>query len=396
MQEIQSRIVEILDETLGGIRVIKAFAAKRTVDDKFAHESQHYAKTYVSMLKTFELASPTSQFLGVTLVSTILMVGGSFILDNEGSKISMDASSFLTYIIFCTQIMNPGKEVSKTFNNIQRGLVSARRLFEISDTQPKIVDRTDASELVSFEQAITFDHVSFAYESDKTVLKDVSFTVEKGKTIALVGASGGGKSTIADLIPRFYEPTSGQVLIDGKPLQSFKTTSLRSLMGIVTQESILFNDTVFNNIAFGIKGATEAQVTEAAKIANAHDFISVMENGYHTAIGDRGSKLSGGQRQRLSIARAVMKSPEILILDEATSALDSESEKLVQDALIKLMQNRTSVVIAHRLSTIKHADEIIVMDKGEVIQRGTHEDLINQEGQYKKLIKLQQNTESVT
>ncbi|MBC6367297.1 ABC transporter ATP-binding protein [Algoriphagus sp. AK58] len=384
-QQSLGRIVNILDETLGGMRVIKAFNAERFVSTKFDQETEYYSQVNVSMAKKNELASPISQFLGVTVVAGILVYGGSLVLSGESD---LSASDFITYIIIFTQVLNPAKEISRAVSSIQRGIASAERIFEVIDTPSQIQSPPKPKPLSGFHESINFKKVSFAYE-DHLVLKNIDFSLKKGKTIALVGPSGGGKSTLADLVPRFYDPTDGQILLDGTDLREFSTHELRSLMGIVTQESILFNDSVFNNIAFGIHGATEAQVIEAAKIANAHGFISQLENGYQTNIGDRGSKLSGGQRQRLSIARAVLKNPPILILDEATSALDSESELLVQEALTKLMSNRTTLVIAHRLSTIQHADEILVIERGKIVQRGTHTELMATEGLYQKLSSIQ-------
>jgi subfamily B ATP-binding cassette protein MsbA len=384
-QQSLGRIVNILDETLGGMRVIKAFNAERFIGEKFDQETEYYAQVNVSMARKNELASPISQFLGVAVVAGILVYGGSLVLSGESD---LSASNFITYIIIFTQVLNPAKEISRAVSNIQRGIASAERIFEVVDTQSQIKAPANPKTISDFKKSIEFNQVSFAYE-DKLVLKEINFKLEKGKTIALVGPSGGGKSTLADLVPRFYDPTSGGILLDGVDLRAFSPSELRSLMGIVTQESILFNDTVFNNIAFGIAHATEAQVIEAAKIANAHDFITHLENGYQTYIGERGSKLSGGQRQRLSIARAVLKNPPILILDEATSALDSESELLVQEALTKLMTNRTTLVIAHRLSTIQHADEILVVENGHIVQRGTHSELMAEIGLYQKLSSIQ-------
>lgn len=384
-QESLGRIVNILDETIGGMRVIKAFGAQSYVTGKFDEETDNYSNVNISMARKNELASPISQFLGVFVVAGILLYGGSLVLGNASD---LSASDFITYIIIFTQVLNPAKEISRAASSIQRGLASAERIFAVVDTPSDIQNRPDAKPVSAFSKSITFQNVSFKYEKE-TVLSEVNFTLEKGKTIALVGPSGGGKSTIADLVPRFYDPSEGRVLLDGTDLRDLDLAQLRGLMGIVTQESILFNDTVFNNIAFGLEGISEEKVMEAAKIANAHEFIVQLENGYHTNIGERGSKLSGGQRQRLSIARAVLKNPPILILDEATSALDSESERLVQDALTKLMTNRTTLVIAHRLSTIQHADEILVIKKGEIVQRGTHSQLIAEEGLYKKLSSIQ-------
>jgi subfamily B ATP-binding cassette protein MsbA len=337
------------------------------------------------MARKNELAAPISQFMGVTVVAGILIYGGSMVLNGESD---LSASDFITYIIIFTQVLNPAKEISRAVSNIQRGIASAERIFEVIDT-PSLIKSPEKPKPVSdFSKRIEFKEVGFAY-AENPVLKNISFSLEKGKTIALVGPSGGGKSTLADLVPRFYDPTQGQILLDGTDLKEFSMTDLRNLMGIVTQESILFNDSVFNNIAFGIEGVTEAQVIEAAKIANAHSFISQLEKGYQTNIGERGSKLSGGQRQRVSIARAVLKNPPILILDEATSALDSESELLVQEALTKLMSHRTTLVIAHRLSTIQHADEILVIERGEIVQRGTHAELMKSGGLYQKLSSIQ-------
>jgi subfamily B ATP-binding cassette protein MsbA len=331
------------------------------------------------------LASPISQFLGVSVVAGILVYGGSLVLNNSSD---LSASDFITYIIIFTQVLNPAKEISRAASSIQRGLASADRIFKVVDTPSEIKNSDNPIIVDTFTDAVEFHHVSFCYEKEK-VLDNISFTLQKGKTIALVGPSGGGKSTIADLVPRFYDPTEGKVTLDGVDLKAIEINSLIKQMGIVTQESILFNDSVFNNIAFGLEGISEEKVIEAAKIANAHEFIVELENGYQTSIGERGSKLSGGQRQRLSIARAVLKNPPILILDEATSALDSQSEKLVQEALTNLMANRTTLVIAHRLSTIQHADEILVIKKGQIVQRGTHQELILEEGLYKKLSTMQ-------
>lgn len=384
-QESLGRIVNILDETIGGMRVIKAFGAQKYIRSKFDQETNFYSDVNVSMARKNELASPTSQFLGVSVVAGILLYGGALVLNKSSD---LGASDFITYIIIFTQVLNPAKEISRAASSIQRGLASADRIFEVVDT-PSAIQNTEHPIVVDrFEEAVQFESVNFSYEKDQ-VLKDIDFTLTKGKTIALVGPSGGGKSTIADLVPRFYDPTVGRITLDGWDIKDIDLFSLRKLMGIVTQESILFNDTVYNNIAFGLEGISEEEVTQAAKIANAHEFIVQLENGYHTNIGERGSKLSGGQRQRLSIARAVLKNPPILILDEATSALDSQSEKLVQDALTNLMTNRTTLVIAHRLSTIQHADEILVIKKGKILQRGTHQQLMEEEGLYRNLSTMQ-------
>lgn len=384
-QQSLGRIVNILDETLGGMRVIKAFNAEWFMGKKFDEETNFYADVNVNMARKNELASPISQFLGVTVVAGILVYGGSLVLSGESE---LSASDFITYIIIFTQVLNPAKEISRAVSSIQRGIASAERIFEVVDTPSEITSPITPRSLTRFEKQIEFKNVGFAYHEEK-VISDVSFVLSRGKTVALVGPSGGGKSTLADLVPRFYDPSTGEVLLDGYSLKEFDLGELRQQMGIVTQESILFNDSVFNNIAFGKADISEEEVIRAAKIANAHQFIISLENGYQTNIGERGSKLSGGQRQRLSIARAVLKNPPILILDEATSALDSESELLVQEALTKLMENRTTLVIAHRLSTIQHADEILVIDQGRIVQRGTHQELMKIEGLYQKLSTIQ-------
>ncbi|GGZ34051.1 ABC transporter ATP-binding protein [Echinicola pacifica] len=385
-QESLGRIVNILDETIGGMRVVRAFGADKYIFGKFDQETDNYSKINVSMAKRNELASPISQFLGVFVVAGILLYGGTLVLNNESD---LSASEFLAYIILFTQVLNPAKEISRAMGAVQRGLASADRIFKVIDTKTTVLEPDNPKALNGFNSAVNFLQVAFAYTDENWVLKDIDFDLEKGKTIALVGPSGGGKSTIADLLPRFYDPTRGSICLDGVDIRDFASKDLRSLIGIVTQESILFNDTVFNNIAFGIDDVSEEKVEEAARIANAHGFISDLEQGYQTNIGERGSKLSGGQRQRLSIARAVLKNPPILILDEATSALDSESERLVQEALTNLMSNRTTLVIAHRLSTIQHADEILVVQHGQIVERGNHEELLAQEGLYKKLSTMQ-------
>ena len=348
-------------------------------------ETQYYGRTNLSMAYKNELASPVSEFLGVSIVALIIYYGGSKIL---GGDEELKAASFMGFLTIFASIIQPAKSFSNGITSLQKGIASARRIFSLIDTKPEIENKPNAIKLKSFERNIEFNNLSFAYDRDK-VLKNINLKIEKGKMYALVGQSGSGKSTLADLVPRFYDPTAGDILLDGVSLREYDIESLRAQMGLVTQESILFNDTIFNNIAFGMPQATLASVKEAAKIANAHDFIIQTENGYQTLIGERGSKLSGGQRQRLSIARAVLKNPPILILDEATSALDSESEKLVQQALFNLMEHRTSLVIAHRLSTIQHADEILVVHEGEIVERGTHEQLSSANGIYQKLSDIQ-------
>jgi ATP-binding cassette, subfamily B, bacterial MsbA len=384
-QESLGRILTILDETFSGMRVIKAFNARKFVMDRIEKESGFYRATSKSMAYKNELASPVSEILGVLIIAGIIFFGGNMVLSDDAT---LKSSAFMTFLAVFAMIIQPAKNFSNGITSLQRGTASASRIFSIIDLQPVIRSKPNAIELESFEKSIEFKNVSFAYDTEH-VLQNIDLTIEKGKTIALVGPSGGGKSTLADLVPRFYDPTHGELLLDGKSLMDYELESLRKQIGVVTQESILFNDTIFNNIAFGMPNVNEEKVIQAAKIANAHDFIMQTENGYQTFIGERGSKLSGGQRQRLSIARAVLKNPPILILDEATSALDSESEKLVQEALFNLMKNRTSIVIAHRLSTIQHADEIVVIQEGKVAERGTHEQLSAQNGLYKKLVDIQ-------
>ncbi len=380
-------LLSIMEETLGGLRIIKGFNAEKTVSEKFGQENQLYTSISIKMFRKIDLASPLSELLGVTVMVVILYLGGRMVIVDN----TMDGTLLLMYIVMFSQLLAPAKSFTAAYYSVQKGLASAERIDKILNAEITIKDAPNPKPIKGFEKEIEYRNVSFAYREGEVgwVLNKINLKIEKGKTIALVGQSGSGKTTLADMLPRFYDTTEGQILIDGVEIKQAKIKDVRSIMGIVTQESILFNDTVYNNIAFGIENVTEQQVIEAAKIANAHQFISEMANGYQTNIGDRGSKMSGGQRQRISIARAVLKNPPILILDEATSALDTESERLVQDALFKLMKNRTSLVIAHRLSTIQHADEIIVMQKGEIIERGTHTTLLANNSTYKKLYDLQ-------
>ena len=380
-------ILSIMEETLGGLRIIKGFNAEKKISDRFKDENNQYTAIATKVFRKVDLASPLSEFLGVSVFVVILYIGGLMVLEEK----SMAGAIFITYLALFSQLLPPAKSFTQAYYSVQKGLASAERIDKILNADVTIKDAVNPKSITKFEKEIEYRNVSFAYREGEIgwVLNKVNLKIEKAKTIALVGQSGSGKTTLADMLPRFYDATEGEILIDGIAIKEARIKDVRSLMGIVTQESILFNDTVFNNIAFGIENVTEAQVIEAAKIANAHEFISEMQDGYQTNIGDRGNKMSGGQRQRISIARAVLKNPPILILDEATSALDTESERLVQDALYKLMKNRTSLVIAHRLSTIQHADEIIVMQKGEIIERGTHTTLLAANNTYKKLYDLQ-------
>jgi len=376
-------LVSYVEETLSGLKVIKGFNNEELFRQRFEAKNDDYTNSMNKMLRRIDLASPVSETLGVATIAVVLWFGGKMVIQGE-----IESSFFIGYIALLTQLIPSFKSLTTAISDVKRASASMERIKEITDANESIKDSVNAAPIDAFKHSVEYKNVSFKYEK-QYVLRNVSFHIEKGKTIALVGASGSGKSTLADLLPRFYDISEGDILIDGKSIKSLSITSLRNLLGIVTQQSILFNDTVYNNIAFGMKGVTEQGVINAAKIANAHEFIEKLDNGYHTTIGDGGGKLSGGQRQRLNIARAILKNPDILILDEATSALDTESEKLVQEALDNLMQNRTSLVIAHRLSTIMHADEIIVMDAGEIKERGTHQSLLNQHGIYKKLIDLQ-------
>lgn len=384
-QTLLGRIISQFEEAISGIRIIKAFNAQSYVRGNFNQLNEEHKQVSRSMFSRQEMASPLSEFLGICVAAAVLFYGG--FLQIRG-QLNMTLPEFIVYIGFYWRVLEPAKAMANAYASIQRGLVSGRRVLAILDQTSEIKNATQPVPLKVFEQGIEFKNVSFRYATDP-VLKHVDFAIPKGKMIALVGPSGAGKSTIADLLPRFYDVTEGQITLDGVDIRDYSMKDLIAQMGVVTQEAILFNDTVHNNIAFGMEGVTREDVIRAAKIANADEFIVQLEQGYDTNIGDRGAKLSGGQRQRLAIARAVLKNPPILILDEATSALDTESERLVQDALTTLMKNRTSLVIAHRLSTIQHADEIIVLQQGEIVERGNHDTLIKQGGLYSHLCYLQ-------
>ncbi len=378
-------LISTIDETLSGLRVIKGFNAEKSTLHRFLQRNELYRKLMIKLMRKKDLASPLSEFMGVIVMVVVIWFGGKLVLNNDAD---LSASTFIAYIALFSQLISPAKSFSSAYYHIQKGAASEERISEILKAENPIKEKPDAISKKEFNTRILYRNVWFKYQQE-WVLKDVSIEIKKGQKIALVGASGGGKSTLADLLPRFYDVNKGAILIDDIDIRDLKIHDLRNLMGIVTQESILFNDTVFNNIAFGRENVSEEEVVRAAKIANAHDFIMQLEQGYQTNIGDRGNKLSGGQKQRISIARAVLKNPPILILDEATSALDTESEKQVQDALNKLMENRTSLVIAHRLSTIKNADLIYVIEKGRVLEKGSHEELIALNGIYKKLVDFQ-------
>lgn len=378
-------VTSVIEESLGGLRIIKAFNAENHQQAKFDTENNAFKRTMISILRRRDLASPMSEWLGVTIVSLLIIYGSNLVFKGE-----MIASSFLAFLFAFFRAIDPAKSLSNAWSNIQKGFAAMDRIDFILAADESIQDEPNAREVNDFKEKLSFNNVSFNYKNAETqVLQNITFELNKGKSIALVGASGSGKSTLLDMIPRFQDPIKGSIELDGTDIKHIKIADLRNLMGIVTQDAILFNDTIFNNIVFGETEVTEAEVIAAAKTANAHEFIKEMEGGYQANVGDRGSKLSGGQRQRITIARAVLKNPPILLLDEATSALDSESEKLVQQALNVLMQNRTSLIIAHRLSTIMEADEIFVMNKGKIIERGNHQSLLELKGEYYSLVKLQ-------
>ena len=385
-QEQMGLLMSILDETLGGLRVVKAFTAEKLMTHRFFSTNETLSNIRNRMNFRRDLASPLSELLGVLVLCAVLWFGGRLVL---GHQAGLAPDVFMTYILIFTSVINPAKALSTNFYNAQRGSAAIQRMEEILKTPVVITDKPDAKELVHFSKSIEFKNVSFSY-NDVVILRNINLILEKGKTVALVGSSGSGKSTLADLIPRFHDVSSGELLIDNINIKDYTLHSLRSQMGIVTQEPILFNDTIAGNIVLGKPDADKASIEQAAKVANAYQFITSKEDGFETNIGDRGGKLSGGERQRLTIARAVLKNPSILIFDEATSSLDTESERLVQDAINHVMQNRTSLVIAHRLSTVRHADEIIVLQNGEIAERGTHDELLQKSGIYKRLIEMQE------
>lgn len=383
-QESLGEMVSLAEEALTGIKVVKAYNATDYVVRKFTDQDAWYSRILRNMATRQQMASPMSEFLGVTAVAVILVYGGNMVVSG-----ALTASAFLTYIAIFSQVTRPARAITDSFTTIHQGLAAGERVIELMDTRPTIVDKPDAVTLEAFRDKIEFRNVTFSY-GNVPVLEDISFTIRKGEKVALVGPSGGGKSTIADLIPRFYDVQEGEILVDGVNIKDCRMDSLRALLGIVSQETVLFNDSIGNNIRLGRPDATRTEVEEAARVANAYDFIMHTEEGFDTNVGDSGMRLSGGQRQRLSIARSVLKDPQVLILDEATSALDTESEKLVQDALDILLKDRTSLIIAHRLSTIQHADKIIVIEGGRIREQGTHRELMDLGGIYRRLIEMQQ------
>jgi len=387
-QQESGKFLSLLEETLSGLRIIKGFNAEKIVVGKFNDSTSTYAKWMTKVIQRQKLASPLSEFLGAVTIMIILWFGGNIILSGNSS---LDAATFVTYIALFYSVLQPAKAFSNSVSNIQKGNAAAERILDILETENTITDKSDAKVKSTFEESILFDNVTFSYDED-VVINNLSLEIKKGETVALVGQSGSGKSTMANLLTRFYDVNNGAVKIDGENIKDLTKASVRSLMGIVTQDSILFNDSVFNNIKFGDPKANLEDVKRASEIANAHEFIKDLPEGYNTNIGDAGGKLSGGQKQRLSIARAVLKNPPIMILDEATSSLDTESEVLVQKALDRMMEERTSLVIAHRLSTIQKADRIVVMGKGKILEHGKHDELLKKKGEYFKLINMQSFT----
>lgn len=387
-QEQNAEILTQIDETLGGLRVVKAFNAEEKLIHRFLHLINATRSTFNRINRRYYLAHPVSEFLGTALIAILLWFGGTLIL---GENSSIDAATFIYYLVIFYSIIAPAKDLSKATYGIRRGMASLERIDKILNTESNIRNSKNPKELSDFQSVIHYEDVSFAYQADRPVLQHINLDIRKGQTVALVGQSGSGKTTMADLLPRFYDPTAGRITIDGIDIRDVNTFDLRALMGNVNQEAILFNDTFYNNITFGVESATIEEVRQAARIANADDFIMATPDQYQTTIGDRGSRLSGGQRQRISIARAILKNPPILILDEATSALDTESEKLVQEALENLMKDRTTLVVAHRLSTIRNADLICVLHEGQIVEQGTHDELLAKGGYYSRLIEMQES-----
>ena len=387
-QEQNAEILTQIDETLGGLRVVKAFNAEGKLMQRFLNLINATRATFNRINRRYYLAHPVSEFFGTALIAILLWFGGTLIL---GEHSSIDAATFIYYLVIFYSIINPAKDLSKATYSIRRGMASLERIDKILNTQSNIREIENPNKLTNFQSVIRYEDVSFSYQENRPVLQHINLDIHKGQTIALVGQSGSGKTTLADLLPRFYDPSVGRITIDGIDIRNVKTFDLRALMGNVNQEAILFNDTFYNNITFGVESATMEEVRQAARIANADDFIMATPDQYQTTIGDRGSRLSGGQRQRISIARAILKNPPILILDEATSALDTESEKLVQEALENLMKDRTTIVVAHRLSTIRNADLICVLHEGQIVERGTHDQLLALNSYYRRLIEMQQS-----
>lgn len=389
-QEQNAEILTQIDETLGGLRVVKAFNAESKLIVRFLQLINSTRATFNRINRRYYLAHPVSEFFGTALIAILLWFGGTLIL---GENSSIDAATFIYYLVIFYSIINPAKDLSKATYGIRRGMASLERIDKILETENTIRESKKPKQISDFQSIIRYEDVSFSYQADRPVLRHINLDIRKGQTIALVGQSGSGKTTLADLLPRFYDPDAGRITIDGVDIRQLRTFDLRALMGNVNQEAILFNDTFYNNITFGVESATMEQVRQAARIANADDFIMATPNQYQTTIGDRGSRLSGGQRQRISIARAILKNPPILILDEATSALDTESEKLVQEALENLMKDRTTLVVAHRLSTIRNADLICVLHEGQIVEQGNHDQLIANNGYYRRLIEMQQSNQ---